>query len=314
MKDLRICRQANGRVWARAVLALVLIGGAALGKVGTAHATPTISGSPASTVAAGSTYSFTPNAQDPNGHTLSFFVANRPSWLSLNSSTGTLSGTPTAAQVGRYPDLVMAVYAGGQSAILPAFSITVTSGSGGGSTPTVKISGSPASSVSAGSSYSFQPSATDSAGRTVSFSVQNKPSWSNFSISTGLLSGTPSSSQTGTYSNIVISASDGQASSALAPFSITVNGQSSGTGSATLSWVPPSTNTNGSTLTNFGGVRLYYGTSSSNLNHMVQIAGSGTTTYTISGLAAGTWYFGATAYNTAGIESAMSHVDNKAVL
>jgi len=312
MKDVWFCSLRNGRVGARALLALVVIAGAAGLRPGLALATPTISGHPPSSVTVGSSYSFTPTASDPAGHTLSFAVANKPSWASFSSTTGKLSGTPTSAQVGRYGNVVIAVYAGGQSSVLPAFAITVLAS---GTTSTVKISGTPATAVTAGSAYKFQPSATDSAGRTLSYSVQNKPSWSSFSISTGMLSGTPTSTQTGTYSNIIISASDGQSSAALAPFSIKVSAAgTTSTGSATLSWIDPTKNTNGTTLTNFAGVRIYYGTSSGSLTHMVQVAGSGTTTYTISNLTAGTWYFGAKSYNTSGVEGPMSTLDSKSVL
>ncbi|MBV9696234.1 MAG: putative Ig domain-containing protein [Gammaproteobacteria bacterium] len=313
MKGTQFCTPRNGRLGARALLALIFVVAAAGVKPGIAFATPTISGHPAASVTAGTAYSFTPTASDPAGHTLSFAVANKPSWASFSSSTGTLSGTPTSAQVGRYPNVVIAVYAGGQSSVLSAFAITVVASSGG--TPTVSISGSPATSITAGSAYIFRPTATDSAGKTLSYSVQNKPSWSSFSISTGQLSGTPSSTQTGNYSNIIITASDGTSSAALAPFSINVSAAgSAGTGSATLNWVDPSKNTNGTTLTNFAGIRIYYGTSSGSLTNMIQVADTSTTSYTISNLTSGTWYFAATAYNTAGVESAKSSIDSKAVL
>jgi hypothetical protein len=101
---------------------------------------------------------------------------------------------------------------------------------------------------------------------TLSFSVQNKPAWANFSIASGLLSGTPTSTQTGTFGNIVISVSDGQASSALPAFGITVTAPINTTGSATVSLTPPAQNTDGSPLTDLAGMRVYYGTSSSSLN------------------------------------------------
>ena len=213
-----------------------------------------ISGSPASTVTVGSSYSFTPTTTDSNsGRTLSFAVANKPAWASFSSSTGHLSGTPTAANVGKYADVVIAVYDGLTSAVLPNFGITVQASGSGTSSGSVKISGTPPASVTAGSSYHFQPSATDSAGRTVSFSVANKPSWATFSIASGLLSGTPTTSQTGTYANITISASDGQSSSALPAFSISVGTTQAATGSATLEWSDPTKNTNGSALTDLAG-------------------------------------------------------------
>jgi Putative Ig domain len=143
---------------------------------------------------------------------------------------------------------------------------------------------------------------------TLAFSVQNKPAWANFSIATGMLSGTPTSSQAGTYSNIVLSVSDGVASSALAPFTITVTQATPTTGSATVNWVPPTQNTNGTALMNLAGLRIYYGTSPSNLSQMVQVADATQTSTTISNLSSGVWYFGGVAYTTAGAQSAMSSV------
>src|SRR5580698_9499323 len=49
----------------------------------------------------------------------------------------------------------------------------------------------------------------------LTFSVQNRPAWASFSAATGTLSGTPTASQTGTSSGIVISVSDGTQTSRL---------------------------------------------------------------------------------------------------
>lgn len=275
----------------------------------------TISGTPPGTVSAGSSYNFKPTATDSRaGQTLAFAIANKPSWATFNSSTGQLSGTPTAANVGKYADVAIQAYDKISYVLLPTFGITVVSSGSGTSTSTVKISGTPKTSDTAGSPYSFQPSATDSAGRTVSFSVANKPSWATFSIASGLLSGTPTTSQTGTYANITISASDGQSSSALPPFTITVaTTQAAATGSATLDWSDPTHNTNGSALTNLAGVHIYYGTSESAMTNEVTVASTSETSYTIGGLTAGTWYFGATAYTTTGMQSAMSSIGSKTI-
>ncbi len=167
--------------------------------------------------------------------------------------------------------------------------------------------------MTAGSSYTFQPSASGPAGLTLAFSVQNKPAWATFSIASGLLSGTPSSTQTGTYANVVISASDGQQSSALPAFSITVTTAPATTGSAVLNLSAPTQNTDGSALTDLAGFRIYYGTSPSNLSQLAQLAGTTLTTYTANSLASGIWYFGATAYTTTGTQSAMSAVVSKTI-
>lgn len=278
-----------------------------------ASGTITISGTPVGTVKAGSAYSFTPTVKDSlTGRKLAFNIVGKPSWATFSGSTGKLSGTPSSANVGKFSDIEIAVNDGINAAVGSVFSITVQAAGGTPPPATVKISGTPVTSVTAGSAYHFQPAATDSAGKTISFSVQNKPSWATFSIASGLLSGTPTSAQTGSYANIVVSASDGQASSSLAPFSIAVTGTPvAATGSATLFWTDPSHNTDGTPLNNFAGIRIYYGTSVSSLTHVVQVAGSTAVSYTISNLAAGTWYFGATAYTSAGTESGLSKIGSK---
>jgi hypothetical protein len=84
------------------------------------------------------------------------------------------------------------------------------------------LSGSPASSVTAAHYYAFQPGAS-SGGKKLTFAIANKPSWAQFDAGTGRLYGTPlPQTNVGTYSNISISASDGTARAALAPFSIRV--------------------------------------------------------------------------------------------
>jgi hypothetical protein len=90
-------------------------------------------------------------------------------------------------------------------------------------------------------------------------------------------------------------------------------GQTS-TGTATVSWTPPTTNSNGSTLTNLAGYKIHYGTSAQSLNQTVQVANPGSTNYVLNNLANGaTWYFGVTAYTSTGSESAVSNIASKAI-
>jgi hypothetical protein len=84
------------------------------------------------------------------------------------------------------------------------------------------ISGSPTTAVTAGQAYTFQPSASDANGDTLTFSITGAPSWASFNAATGQLSGSPSASHVGTTSNIVISVSDGGRSASLPAFSINV--------------------------------------------------------------------------------------------
>lgn len=83
--------------------------------------------------------------------------------------------------------------------------------------------------------------------------------------------------------------------------------------SAMLTWTPPTQNTDGTPLTNLAGYRVSYGASASALVQSAQIADAAATTYTISNLTPGTWYFGVKAYTTQGAESALSNIVNRAV-
>ncbi len=184
---------------------------------GTTNTPPTITGTPSTSVSAGSAYSFTPTAVDPDGQTLAFGIANKPSWATFSTTTGRLSGTPSTANAGSYANIVISVSDGVATATLPAFSITVAVPN---RAPT--ISGSPATSVTTGQAYSFTPTASDPDGQALTFSISNKPSWASFSTSTGRLSGTPAAANAGTFAAIVITASDGSLSASLPAFSITV--------------------------------------------------------------------------------------------
>jgi hypothetical protein len=84
-------------------------------------------------------------------------------------------------------------------------------------------------------------------------------------------------------------------------------------GTATLSWTPPTRNSDGTTLTNLAGYRVHYGQSATALAQTIQLANAGTSSYIVSNLAPGTYYFAVRAYTTAGTESALSNIESKVV-
>ena len=311
MQLSNITLPARARQLAIAACAVATLGAAAAANAATTPAAPKISGTPATTGVTGKAYSFTPTATGPSGYTLRFTILDMPSWATFNSTTGKLSGTPTIG--GTYHDIVEGVTDGVAKATLPAFSITVSKSTSASTSAVPTISGTPATTATVGTAYSFTPKASVSNGDALSFSITNKPSWASFSIATGAISGTPAAANVGTDSSIVISVSDGTASASLSPFAITVSQAASTTGSAKLTWTAPTTNTNGSALTDLAGYHLYYGKSSSSLTNEVQIANPATTTYTVSSLAAGTWYFEVNAYTSGGQDSAMSNVGSKTI-
>jgi len=173
------------------------------------------------------------------------------------------------------------------------------------------ISGTPATALQAGQNYSFTPSATDSDGDTLTFSITNKPSWATFEASTGKLTGQAPAA--GSFAGVTISVSDGKASAALAPFAITVSSTPVVTGSATLSWLPPTTRDDGSALQNLAGFNIRYGTSAGAYTEQISVSTPGVTSYQVDNLQAGTYYFVITAVDSAGIESNYSASVSKTI-
>jgi hypothetical protein len=126
------------------------------------------------------------------------------------------------------------------------------------------------------------------------------------------LSGTPAAADVGTYANIQISVSDGEARVALPAFTISVNQMSAG--NATLDWIPPTENTDGSVLTNLAGYNVHYGTSPDQLTQVIKLANPGLTSYVVDNLTTGTWYFAITSYAADGVESSNSGVVSTTIL
>jgi hypothetical protein len=105
-----------------------------------------------------------------------------------------------------------------------------------------------------------------------------------------------------TCSNSVGSASD----------SVTVSVQV-GVGTASLTWMPPTTNQDGSSMDDLAGYKVYYGTSSGSYPNIVPLNNPGLSSYVVDNLIPGTYYFVVTAYDTSGNESAYSNEASKVI-
>lgn len=104
-----------------------------------------------------------------------------------------------------------------------------------------------------------------------------------------------------------------QSATASAPAQTTSISTTPTSKSADVSWTPPTTNTNGSALTDLAGYRIYYGTSPDTLNQTIQVPNAGATDYMVQGLSQGTWYFAVVAYTNTGLESNLSNVASKTI-
>lgn len=173
------------------------------------------------------------------------------------------------------------------------------------------IQGKPGSTVAPSQAFSFQPSASDPDSTNLTFSASNLPPWASINRSTGRISGTPTVADIGTYSDITITVSDGSSTAVLGPFSIAVT--DAGNGSATLSWLPPVQNVDGSPLTNLAGYEVRYGLDQAEMSNVVSLSNPSLNMYVIENLTSGTWYFAVVAVNSSGATSPLSDVASKTI-
>jgi hypothetical protein len=190
---------------------------------------------------------------DADGDTLSYSATGLPSGLTINSSTGMISGMIGFAAYVQSPYQVTVTASDGSHSAGQSFVWTVTQ--------EVALSNPGSQADAKGDTVSLQVHATGLAGGTLSYSASGLPSGLSINSSTGLISGTISA--TGTYS-VTVNAGDGSATSS----------QSFSWAVTTLYLPTPADQTN------FDG-------DSVSLSLAANYHGSGTLTYSVTGLPTG---------------------------
>jgi len=148
-------------------------------------------------------YRYTLAANDNDGDTISFSASSLPDWLAFDSSTGTLSGTPTESDVGSH-DITLTV-TDGSVEVSQSFTLTVNPAENAAPEITSAASGN----VKVGELYSYTITATDDQNDTLVFNAVTLPTWLYFDAASGVLSGTPTEDNEGANA-VVLSVSDGE--------------------------------------------------------------------------------------------------------
>jgi hypothetical protein len=164
-----------------------------------------------------------------------------------------------------------------------------------------QISGTPSIGVMVGQTYEFRAVASDPDSTTLTFGITSKPAWASFDNATGRLSGIPAAADAGSYTNIMVSVSDGYTVAALPAFSIAVTKPV--IGAAEVTWSTPRQYADGTPVTNLAGYRVRFGPAADALTEVLTVPSPDINAATIEGLAAGTWYFTVASYSDTGLES-----------
>ncbi|HEU5133724.1 MAG TPA: putative Ig domain-containing protein [Steroidobacteraceae bacterium] len=173
-----------------------------------------------------------------------------------------------------------------------------------------------------GATFVYQPAVQDPDRDILRFTAVNLPAWASLDPATGRISGTPGPDDAGLYESISITVADATHVVVTAPFSIAVNPAAdpapepaleSGSGVASLQWEVPPSKVSGEPLDDLVGYRILYGRSSSDLDHSVMVPDPATTSFQISSLTSGVWYFAVVAINSNGLEGPPTTLTSKSI-
>lgn len=116
----------------------------------TSNSEPLIYGSAPGPATVGQAWSYQPSLYDADGDSLTVTASNLPQWMSLNRTSGRLSGTPDEGDVRTWSGIRLTVSDGIASASSPEFAVLVVDPNAGGGTvtlswlpPTQQVDGSP---------------------------------------------------------------------------------------------------------------------------------------------------------------------------
>ena len=149
---------------------------------------PTITSNPVTTATVNVPYTYDVEATDPDGDTLTYFLGEGPTGLSINPATGLITWTPSSSQVGETS--VIIEVNDGQLEGTQSFVITVSEPIPGINQPPV-ITSSPVTVAEKNVPYTYDVEATDPDGDILTYSLALSPIGMSIDPATGLITWTP---------------------------------------------------------------------------------------------------------------------------
>jgi len=193
-----------------------IVGGGGGGAPAPTNRAPTITSIAVTTTTLGVEYTYDVNATDPDGDILTYSLTTKPTDMTINSSSGLITWTPTAK--GDY-DVVVEVSDGSLTDI-QSFTLSVVD------QPPV-VTSIPITTATVGVEYTYDVNATDADGDTLYYYLEICPNGMIIDENTGLINWTPSETHVGDNA-VVVEVSDLELS-VTQSFTITITGSLCGT-------------------------------------------------------------------------------------
>jgi len=183
---------------------------------------PVITSVPTIQINEGISYSYNVDATDADADVLIYSLVTAPSWLSINSATGLISGTAPLVSSDTNFNVEVEVSDGNGGTDTQSYTLTVKNVI----IPPVNhapiITSSPTTNVNEGISYSYNVDATDGDGDILIYSLTENPSWLTINSATGLISGTAPLVSSSTDYNVEVEVSDGNGGTDTQSYTLTV--------------------------------------------------------------------------------------------
>jgi len=164
----------------------------------TTSSSPQFLNKPRELINQNSNYEFTPKVRD--NHTLTFSLSSKPTWMSINTQTGEITGIPSQSDIGQSDVITLLVKSSSGLEKSLDFKVTVND-----------INDAPilsntwnSQTIDEYSNYSKSASATDIEGGELTWSLENNPSWLSINPQSGELTGTPKQADVGIKENIKV--------------------------------------------------------------------------------------------------------------
>jgi len=154
---------------------------------------PQVTSSPPTTGSVGSDYAYDADATDPEGTALRYALAEAPAGMAIDTTSGRIAWTPSAAQVGNHAVVIQVTDTGGLGAT-QSFSIAVQPANGA-----PRLTATPPAIAVVDMAYRHELGATDPEGGALVYQLVQGPAGMALDPTTGALTWTPTAAQAGEH-------------------------------------------------------------------------------------------------------------------